>query len=270
MKLAGELRVVDLNEVADLRSGKRDGGLSLYKLSDAKILMQRHLEALPTTSDPKKVIAEFLASPNTTVYDEIAFSPLATPPTTLNLWVGLTVNPVHGNWSVVAKYLLDVVCAGDRDCFAYLIRYLAHMVQRPEEKPGIMIVLLGGQGTGKGTFFQLLAKIWSRSTLLVSDVSHVVGGFNAALEHNYAICMDEALFSGDKKAADRLKSLITEPTITIEAKYQPVSHREGGKRAGPDRWRRAGCRFRGQSGYAWRPGSGRCGPNPASPGESDS
>ena len=33
--------------------------------------------------------------------------------------------------------------------------------------------------------------------------------------------MDEAIFSGDRKALDRLKSLVTEPQITIEQKYQP-------------------------------------------------
>ena len=55
----------------------------------------------------------------------------------------------------------------------------------------------------------------------MSDVAHVIGNFNAAIERNYVICMDEALFSGDRKALDRLKSMVTEPTVTIEQKYQP-------------------------------------------------
>ena len=33
--------------------------------------------------------------------------------------------------------------------------------------------------------------------------------------------MDEALFKGDRKAQDQLKSIVTEPTIRIEEKYQP-------------------------------------------------
>ena len=49
----------------------------------------------------------------------------------------------------------------------------------------------------------------------------MIGQFNAALERNYVICMDEALFSGDKKSMERLKSLITEPSCRIEQKYQP-------------------------------------------------
>jgi hypothetical protein len=33
--------------------------------------------------------------------------------------------------------------------------------------------------------------------------------------------MDEALFSGDKRSMDRLKSIVTEPVIRIEQKHQP-------------------------------------------------
>ena len=73
------------------------------------------------------------------------------------------------------------------------------MLQCPEHKPGVMLVLLGRQGTGKGLFFQILQRIWSRTSLLVSDIDQIVGRFNAALEHNYVIIMDEAMFSGDRK-----------------------------------------------------------------------
>jgi hypothetical protein len=95
------------------------------------------------------------------------------------------------------------------------------MIQKPEEKPGIMIVLLGGQGTGKGVYFSLLRAIWSRTTLQVADIDQVIGKFNALLEQNYVVCMDEALFAGDRKSMDRLKSTVTESVLQIEQKYQP-------------------------------------------------
>ncbi len=106
--------------------------------------------------------------------------------------------------------------------YSYLLRYLAHMLQRPWEKPGIMIVHLGGQGTGKGTFFRILRAIWGRTALQVSDIQEVIGHFNAVLERNFIVFMNEAIFSGDKKALDRLKSLITEPACRVEQKYQPA------------------------------------------------
>jgi phage/plasmid-associated DNA primase len=84
-----------------------------------------------------------------------------------------------------------------------------------------MLVFLGGQGTGKGMFFRLLQRLWPRTTLVTSDVETVLGRFNSCLERSFAVCLDEALFYGDRKSQDRLKSLITEPTLTIEEKYQP-------------------------------------------------
>jgi len=84
-----------------------------------------------------------------------------------------------------------------------------------------MVVMLGGQGIGKGGFFRLLSAIWQQTMLLVSDINHVLGQFNAQIERSYVVCMDEALFVGDKRSADRLKSFVTEPSITIEQKYQP-------------------------------------------------
>jgi hypothetical protein len=220
--LAGQMRLLDKNQIESYHFGVLKGELSMYQRADAKIKMQRHLEATPIPSKTNKVIEEFWDSPATTVYDSIAFSPIKQPNTTLNLWKGLTVIPAAGDWDVIRNYILKVICNGAPKVFDYLLKFLAHMVQKPEEKPGVMIVLLGGQGTGKGMFFNLLRGIWPSTTLQVSDVDQVIGRFNAQLERNYIVCMDEALFVGDKKAIDRLKSTITETHILIEQKYQPT------------------------------------------------
>lgn len=216
-----QLRIGVRKEIADIMAGQRDVDINMYKLADGKILMRCHLEALPISCSPQKVSEEFLVNPNTLKYNQVAFTPATTPRTTLNYWVSPSLKLGEGGWSIIGKFLLFVICNGDRKLFYYLIQFFAHMWQKPEEKPGIMIVLLGGQGIGKGTLFNLLQSIWSRTTLHVSDVKHVTGGFNAAMERNYTVNMDEALFSGDRRSMDRLKSMITEPNITIEQKYQP-------------------------------------------------
>ncbi len=65
-----------------------------------------------------------------------------------------------------------------------------------------MIILLGG--------------------LQVNNVDTVTGTFNAALERSFIVFMDEALFVGDRRASDALKSLVTEPLIHINEKHQPA------------------------------------------------
>ena len=220
--LSGETRVVDRTQITDLLTGTRRQDLSFYRRAEAEIWMRRALEVLPAQSNPRQVISDFWSSPSTVVYNAIAFTPAATPASTLNFWVGPVAQAKAGNWVILRDFLRDIICAGDASVFDYLIRFMAHMIQKPEEKPGVMIVLLGGQGTGKGMYFRLLEAIWSRTTLLVSDIEQVTGRFNACLERNFNVCMDEAIFAGDRKAMDRLKSTATEPIIQVEQKYQPA------------------------------------------------
>ena len=220
--LSGETRVVDRLQVADVFRGKLVGDPAFYKKADATIWMKRVLETLPYPCDPLAVIRNFWVDPATVVYKGTAFMPSSTSTEALNFWVGPSDPDSQGSATFILTYLLDVICGGDTSSFDYVISYLAHMVQRPQEKPGVILVLLGRQGTGKGMFFNLLRAIWSRTTLLVTDIDQVVGRFNARLERSYAVCMDEALFAGDRKALDRLKSMITEPYINIEQKYQPA------------------------------------------------
>jgi hypothetical protein len=221
LDLGGELRVVRLEQVRALKAGKFSGDLSLYKRPDAATMFKRHLEQQPSPSKPNQVIEDFWSSPATVMYRATAFTPVPQPPDVLNFWVGSPLEARRGNWVILRDYLHDVICAKSASAFEYLIRYMAHMVQRPEEKPGVMVVLLGGQGTGKGVYFSLLRALWPCTTLLVSDVDQVLGRFNSCLERNFIVCMDEALFAGDRKSVDRLKSLVTESTIHIEQKYQP-------------------------------------------------
>jgi len=213
--------LIDLEQIEKIKSGASNEDISFYKKGPAEIKARRFLEGLAVSSDPKTIISQFWISPNTIEYKWLAFSPLPTPPTTLNFWVNSLIEPKKGDWSQLRLFIEQIICDNSKECSEYLIWFLAHMLQYPEKKPGIIIVLLGTQGTGKGTFFNLLRKIWSRTTLQVNDIDHVVGNFNAVLEQNYVVCMDEALFVGERKKLERLKSLITEPMLRIEQKYQP-------------------------------------------------
>ena len=221
MNLGGEIRVVSLGEIEATLNGTREGSISMYRTADGKLLIMRFIETLAVSSKPAHVVEEFKYSPRTRVYNALAFSPLPMPTTTLNFWVGSTVFPKKGDWSILRDYIFEVVCDGNVQTFEYFMSYLAHMLQHPEQKPGVMVVMVGGEGTGKGSFFQLLQALWRRSSLLVSNVEDVTGQFNAAIERNFVTMMDEAIFSGDRKAQDRLKSMITEKSVTVEQKYQP-------------------------------------------------
>lgn len=219
--------IVDLNgafyAVDLVKTASTSGELALYTRSDAKIAFIRFLETLPCDSDSSRTIAEFWKSPNTTLYDSVSFSPTNTVPTTLNLWQGPTVTATMGTPpAIILEHLRDVLCGGDSVKYEYLVRYLAHMLQRPEQKPGVMPVMISKEGAGKGAFFKLIRRIWGDTSFITSNIDDVVGRFNSAIERSFVVLLDEAQFAGDKKSRDRMKSLITEDAVRIEAKNQPT------------------------------------------------
>ncbi len=220
--IGGEIRVLDREQIENVQSGTNTSNVNFCTKPNGEILIKRYLEALDISSKSKEVIGNFWTNPDTLMYTETAFTPKSTPATTLNFWRGHTVTPAKGDWTLIGTFIFKVICSRDKTSCLYLLKFLSHMLQKPHEKPGVVPVLIGGQGTGKGVFFQLLKSIWARTTLLVNNVDEVVGQFNASLERNYIVCMDEALFSGDRKSLERLKSMVTEPVIRIEEKYQPT------------------------------------------------
>ena len=220
--LSSQMLAIDLEKVKAMQSGALRNELSMYKKQDAELRMKRFLEAQPIACKPNQVIADFWVSPDTVEFNATAFTPRLMPDSVLNFWVGPTAVAKPGNWRVLRDFIRDIICAGDENVFSYMGCFIAHMLQKPEDKPGVMIVLLGGQGTGKGMFFKLLRSIWPSTTLLISDMEQVTGRFNDCLERNFIVCLDEAMFAGNRKAMDRLKSTVSESYVQIEQKFQPA------------------------------------------------
>jgi hypothetical protein len=222
INIKGKLWVLDMRKLETRTSEGRASALVLSNRTDGSLMIMRALEAQFPAADSLSIVKKFYVSPNTTCFDGVEFNPLGASPNYLNLWVGPTIIPKAGEWKLIQSFLRNVICGGDDECYQYLLRYIAHALQKPEEKPGVMIILMGGQGTGKGTLGRILQKIWSATYLQVNNVDTVTGNFNAALERSFMVFMDEALFVGDRRAADALKSLVTEPLIHVNEKHQPA------------------------------------------------
>jgi hypothetical protein len=218
LKLGGRFSVIELPPQGVAWGAH--GTPQMFTKSDAATLLTRALQLIPSSASVKEVIAAFYARDSTMTFDEITFDPRPTGPSVINLWTGPTVMGVPGAFPIIQQFIDEVIANGDPGAATYLMNFMAHMLQRPEEKPRVMLVLMGGQGTGKGTFCRLLQSIWSRTTLVTNQIADVTGNFNSVLERKFIIWLDEALFAGDYKATDALKSLITEPTISIHAKFQ--------------------------------------------------
>ena len=97
---------------------------------------------------------------------------------------------------------------------------MARLVQFPAQQGEVAIVLKGIEGAGKGIVARALLYILGQHGLTISHAKHLTGNFNAHLRDAVFLFADEAFYAGDKAHVGVLKALITEPTLTIEAKYK--------------------------------------------------
>jgi len=217
IKLGGKISVIELPPPGVCWG--MYGIPQMFAKNDGTMLLTRALQLVLSSVPSKEVIAAFFASPTTVMFDGITFDPRPTGPSVINLWTGPTVMGVPGAFPIIQQFIDEVVANGDPVVATYLMNFMAHMLQRPEEKPRVILVLMGGQGTGKGTLSRLLQSIWSRTTLITNRIDDVTGKFNGVLERKFVIWLDEALFVGNYEATEALKSQISEPTVSIHAKY---------------------------------------------------
>lgn len=221
IKLGGKIWVHDCSGADALGRLGTAQKLVFYNRGDASLLMMRSLKKECALVDAGKVVKVFFTHPDTVCFEGLEFNPAKTTPGFLNLWVGPCIEPKAGAWPLIQAFLLEVICAGNQKHYAYLLAYIAHALQRPWEKPGITIILMGGQGIGKGTLGRIFRAIWQATYLHIYKTASVTGSFNADLERSFIVFLDEALFAGDRASSDALKSLITEEIIHINEKHQP-------------------------------------------------
>ncbi|WP_413499145.1 primase-helicase family protein [Buttiauxella gaviniae] len=134
-----------------------------------------------------------------------------------NLFTGLSVQPVEGDVSPYLDHLRLVICAGDEESYSYLVGWLAHMFQKPDEKPSVAVVMKSIEGTGKGSMVRPLLEILGMYGIQVNGPGQIAGRFNGTIANKLFVFIDEAELT-DARCADRLKALISEPTINLERK----------------------------------------------------
>lgn len=166
------------------------------------------------------VSAYWLRHEDRATYERLAFEPGVTRKGTLNLWRGWNVEPdAEASCALFLEHVRKVVCRGNPDHAAYVFGWLAHLIQRPAEKPGVALVLRGSKGAGKDTLAEYMAAIIGRRHVpTVSHENHITGNFNKRLEAALLLHVQEGSWAGDRKAEGVLKYLVTSDFVEIERK----------------------------------------------------
>jgi hypothetical protein len=166
----------------------------------------------------------WIGNTNKRIYRNIAFTNKLIDENTYNLYTGLGLNPLEGDCTLIFKHIYEVICAGSQENYEALIKLFAWQIQNIG-KPSRIITIFKSlvQQVGKGTVLaDIMVPIYGNSGFMTSDIGQILTRFNDTLRGKAYIFLDEALFAGDRKSADAIKSMSTTTRMGVETKGLPT------------------------------------------------
>ena len=159
-------------------------------------------------------------------YDGLVFAPeRQVDKRWYNLWRGFDYAPKEDGspraHAAVQSWIDHVhrnIARGDKQLAKWFIGYMAHLIQKPYEKPLVALVLKGKKGTGKNAVVERVGALFSRNLVVADDDRYLIGNFNSHLEACLLLALDEAHWAGGKKVEGKLKGIITGSKHMIERK----------------------------------------------------
>jgi hypothetical protein len=117
--------------------------------------------------------------------------------------------------------VLRLMCSDDEKLMEYVLKWVAHIVQRPYKKTEVAIVVQGLEGVGKDTFWNFIGSILGANEYFYNTKSpenDVFAHFNHGTEKCVLVKFEEADFKTNSSNKGKLKSIITNPTETYNQK----------------------------------------------------
>jgi len=214
--ISGSGRV--LWETTDSEGGSRTEHLTLETFRTLEAANQVRIGG-----KPRELSQLWLKWPGRRTYQGIVFDPSGKAgPEWHNAWSGFAVAPDDSDSSpgleMWREHTLRQICTGDEVLYAHVVGWLAHLVQRPAEKPLTALVLRSGKGYGKNAWIDRVGKLLGPHYLTVANPRFISGNFNSHLERCLLLTLDEAFWGGDKAGRGILYDLVTGDRHIIERK----------------------------------------------------
>jgi hypothetical protein len=115
---------------------------------------------------------------------------------------------------------LKSLCNFEENVYDFMLKWVAHMFQKTDIKPGVCPIISGKQGTGKDLFLDVIAEMMGAKKRFESTQPEVdvYGEFNPLLMGAFVIQLSEINKRNTMNHLGKIKSLITSPTVKINDK----------------------------------------------------
>ncbi len=137
-----------------------------------------------------------------------------------NIWRDSGVEARPGDVGPFLGHLANLV--PDEAERGHLLDYLAMIVQEPGRKIHFALLLRGGQGTGKSWLGRLMTSVIGAPNVVFPSNDEVLSQWTIWTEGSCFAVIEELMARGRLDMANRLKPIITEPTLRIEEKKRSI------------------------------------------------
>jgi hypothetical protein len=115
-------------------------------------------------------------------------------------------------------YIFD----NDSSAIEHVLNFLAHLIQRPQERIAhALLITSEAKGIGKSTLGTIVRRLVGEQNSRVAQTKDLKGSFDGWLVGKLVVHVDEIYEAGNWDLANKLKPLITEPTVSANIKYGP-------------------------------------------------
>jgi hypothetical protein len=115
-------------------------------------------------------------------------------------------------------YILD----HDGVAMEHVLNFLAHLVQKPQVRIGhALLITSEAKGIGKSTLGTVVRRLVGEQNSRVAQTKDLKSSFDGWLMGKLVVQVDEVYEAGNWDLANKLKPLITEPTVSANIKYGP-------------------------------------------------
>jgi hypothetical protein len=113
------------------------------------------------------------------------------------------------------------LCDGNEECANYVLNWQAFHVQCPSKKVETALVVVGDQGSGKTTVFDMFGNrvLGSEMYYTTTQMEQVCGKFNSAVANRKSVVLNEADMGEKWNMMSSLKALITDRTVPVRELY---------------------------------------------------
>lgn len=133
-----------------------------------------------------------------------------TPANCYNLWKPFPILKTESNPNADASKITNFINTLLGDCAEYVLNWLAHVVQKPERKTEVCILLYGSQGCGKSTIGEyILRKIIGLDKIIITSKTDKMFGRFVNTQGKLLAVLNEASGKDTFNICDVLKDAIT-------------------------------------------------------------